>query len=108
MNLTENARKWLAFGEKGISSEVMFGAISGLQITDSKTQHPLDPDDFKRCCYLIRDVPEWETELHKVAELSPVWKNIIDNWDKLVGMLLEQLTTHRANDMYGFMRSLGC
>ena len=107
MNLTDSAKRWLAEGEHGASSKTMFSVLSGLDISRFN-DHPYDPDDFRRCYLLINQVPEFEKDLYKVAELSPVWKNIIDNWGKLTTMLLEQMATRKANGMYEFMKTLGC
>jgi hypothetical protein len=109
--IPESAQEWLLKGDRGISSETIFGAISGLVISSCKYP-PADPSDFYRCYKLIKAVPEWKSELHKVAELSKTWKNVIDNWDKL-SELLEQIEWRdkgisASNGMYDFMKQLGC
>lgn len=99
-------------GDRGISSETIFGAITGLNLNSSKYP-PADPSDFYRCYKLIKAVPEWKTELYKVAELSNTWKNVVDNWDKLSELLEEQIEWRdkdisASNGMYDFMKQLGC
>ena len=99
---------WLGQGERGISSETMFEVISG-QITNRiPKRHPCDPDDFRRCYLLLKTIPEWKDELHKLRGLSPVWGKLVDNWDKLTELLEEQLKTKKPNGMYLLMKSLGC
>src|SRR5690554_43536 len=71
--IPESAQEWLLTGDRGISSETIFGAITGLVINRRKYP-PADPADFYRCYKLINAVPEWKSELHKVAELSKTWK----------------------------------
>ncbi len=110
--LPENAVEWLRKGQRGISSNTIFGAISGLAL--DKIKHPpSDPDDFRRCYLLIKQVPEWKGELHKVAHLSETWKNVVDNWDKLSALLEEQVDRYEQGkpgtyEMYNFMKSIGC
>lgn len=113
--LPENAVRWLYGGEKGNSSKVMFSAITGLPTGGTTPKTPKDPDDFKRCMLLIDEVPEFESELHKVAALSPVWKNIVDNWVLLCIMMDATLDewetgnkTGATKKQYDFMKSLGC
>jgi hypothetical protein len=110
--IPETAQQWLLKGDRGISSETIFGAITGLWINRSKYP-PADPSDFYRCYKLLKQVPEWKGELLKVAELSKTWKNVIDNWDKLSELLEEQIEWHdkgisASNGMYDFMKQLGC
>jgi hypothetical protein len=110
--IPETAQEWLLKGDRGISSETIFGAITGLWINRSKYP-PADPSDFYRSYKLIQQVPEWKVELHKVSELSKTWKNVIDNWDKLSELLEEQIEWRdkgisASNGMYDFMKQLGC
>ncbi len=109
--IPESAQEWLLKGDRGTSAETIFGAITGLFINRSKYP-PADPVDFYRCYKLIKAVPEWKSELHKVAELSKTWKNVIDNWDKLSELLEEHLKRDKgiraSNGMYEFMKQLGC
>lgn len=100
--ITPNAQKWLKYGEKGISSRAIFGAITGLWL-DYDNCTPSDPSDFNRCYKLIKEVPEWKEELHKVSLISKEWKNVVDNWDKLSEMLEK-----KDDGMYSFMKTLGC
>lgn len=110
VTLPIEAAEWLHKGEKGTSSETMFGAISGLKIY-YRQSHPSDPDDFRRCYLLIKQVPQWRNELHKVAALSNTWFNIVENWDKLCEMMEEKMNAWSRGEksdrkMYEFMKSL--
>ena len=110
--IPEAAQQWLLKGDRGISSETIFGAITGLTINSSKYP-PADPSDFCRCYKLIKAVPKWKSELNKVSQLSKTWKNVIDNWDKLSELLEEQIEWRdkgisASNGMYDFMKQLGC
>lgn len=106
----ENAQWWLQNGERGISSETMFTHLSGTHnLRAGRGEcHPSDPDDFRRCHLLLEAVPQWRDKLHKMKNASTVWTNLVDNWDKLTEMLLEQMKTRKDNGMYDLMKSLGC
>ena len=55
--IPESAQEWLLKGDRGISAETIFGAITGLFINRSKYP-PADPVDFYRCYKLIKAVPD--------------------------------------------------
>jgi hypothetical protein len=99
---------WLKMGERGISSETMFEVLGNTNLDVRYRSHPLDPDDFRRCYLLLETIPEWKADLKKLRELSPIWSNLVDNWDSLTEMIKEQIQTGKANKMYEFMKSLGC
>lgn len=105
LSVRQKAEFWWNHGEHGSSSECMYQVLSGKQGSGS---YPHDPSDFKRCHGLLEMVPEWRGELDKMRTVSPVWNNLVDNWDKLTEMLKEQMATGKANGMYELMKSLGC
>lgn len=105
----QNADWWLINGERGISSETMFYYLSGRRIGKHES-HPSDPDDFRRCYLLLKAVPQWKTQLHKLKPVSKVWEGLVDNWDKLTEMLETAMKTkgQQATEMYDLMKSIGC
>lgn len=108
----ENADWWLANGEQGMSSKAMFYHLDGRNIAGGYAkQHPSDPDDFKRCYKLLQAVPQWKSQLHKLKAVSPVWSNLIDNWDKLTEMYEQNVNecwkNYKKIGMYEFMETLG-
>ena len=110
----EKAKWWLENGERGTSSETILSFLCGELlpykpdvIASNFYAHPCDPDDFRRCYMLIQTIPEWRKELYKLMVLSTQWHNIIENWDKLCWLLEEQLAG-KQNDMWGFMKTIGC
>lgn len=107
-SVQEKMMFWLAQGERGISSEVMFQKLSGQDLGQPHPSPPRDPDDFRRCYLLLKTIPEWKTELHKLKNLSAVWTNLVNNWDMLTKMLEEQMETKKTNDMYQVMKAFGC
>lgn len=76
--------KWLAHGEQGRSSKTMALVAQGKPPRDSFSNWPHDPDDFKRCIGLLAIAPEVREAFPKIADLSPQWRVIIENWDRLV------------------------
>lgn len=118
MNKTEEfcANWWAENGEHGISSKTMFNHLSKeLHVRSlplSHKSHPSDPDDFKRCHKLLQAVPQWKEKLHLMKTVSPVWSNLVDNWDKLTEMFekneSEKWKNYKEVGMYEFMESLGC
>ena len=95
---------WLNNGQTGSSSETMWNCLMGNK--DFSISFPYDPSDFNRCYGLLEMVPEWKSRLSEVAVLSPEWKGIIENWDKLVAYLKDQKNTGNLNGMYQFMQDL--
>lgn len=104
------AALWVQNGEHGTSSKCMYGHLSGdFKSLGLYKEHPCDPDDFRRCYKLLVMIPEWKAKLiSNIKPISPVWGNLVDNWDKLTEMLEEQMITKKANGMYEFMKTLGC
>lgn len=104
---------WLANGERGVSSETMFYHLSlsesfELEYADT----PSDPSDFNRCHQLLQAVPHFKARLNQMKDVSDVWANLVENWDKLTQMLeqnkTEQWKNHQTIGMYEFMKILGC
>jgi len=108
LSVREKEDFWLKHGEHGNSSMTIFEMLSKRTLPRYHQDHPHDPDDFRRCYLLLKTIPEWETELCELKEISPVWSKLVDNWDKLTEMLEDQMKTNKANGMYEFMQSLGC
>jgi len=110
-SIEEKMQFWLKEGERGASSETMFTVLAGENSwcrPQHRFDHPHDPDDFRRCYLLLKTIPEWKADLYKLKDLSEVWTNLVENWDKLTIMIEEQMKTHKRNGMYEFMKSLGC
>lgn len=83
-SLSEAATRWLATGERGVSSETMFSVLTGVDLMDGdRGSHPWDTDDFRRCRLLLEQVPELEPELHKMASVSEAWAGLVRSWTKI-------------------------
>lgn len=107
----ENAQWWLSNGERGTSSETMFGYLHPRKIKITKREcHPYDPDDFRRCYLLLKAVPQWKEKLFLMKEVSPVWSRLVNHWNDLTDMLEKAmaLPDGKAPEMYDLMKKLGC
>jgi hypothetical protein len=109
-SIEENERWWLMHGEHGLSSKAMFNffTISNQAVLSDYSAHPRDPSDFRRCYLLLKAVPQYKERLERLKILSPVWSNLVDNWEKLTELLEEQMQTKKDNGLYDLMKSLGC
>lgn len=106
--INERAMWWISNGEVGNSSKTMWNCFMGN--SNYPIKHPYDPDDFKRCHKLLESIPEWKEELHRLKSLSKPWENLVNNWDQLTEMYLENERTNWENykqiGMYDFMQKL--
>jgi len=106
--------QWFATGRTGVSSRAMASAIAEIKVEHSwPGNHPHDPDDFNRCLLFLECVPEARKHLDKVANISDVWKNIVENFDTLEQMFLDEVGLNwsnatKASKTYKYMKSLGC
>jgi hypothetical protein len=78
--LNAQITKWFMTGEVGSSSKAMAACIAGF---DGGTNHPLDPDDFRRCVLFLNAVPEARKHLDKVRRLSREWNALICHWGEI-------------------------
>ena len=67
---------------------------------------PGDPDDFGRCHRLLVLIPEWRERLREVAAAYPRWRGLVENWDELTSLYLEELPTRHAPRCYKRMQEL--
>ncbi len=103
----QRADFWWQHGERGSSSETMWKHLR--EYKNAGSNHPVDPDDFKRCYGLLKFVPEWKERLQELKTLSPQWSNLVDNWDKLTEMFETAVNSKSDKDykkMYKFMQKL--
>jgi len=88
--LSDEAIRWLAIGEQGLSSRAMFNHITGISPRryqpDQGGAIPHDSDDFRRCYELYCAVPEIADGLERLRSLSAHWAALVDRWDELAGL----------------------
>ena len=85
-DLTPGAAEWWCTGEHGVSSINALGAMTGFP-RDTGTAHPPDMSGFRLCALLLDAAPEYRDRLDRVAELSPVWAEIVASWDEIVELM---------------------
>ena len=91
--MSEAAVRWLAHGERGVSSETIFTRLTGVNALgtwSSRGDHPHDPSDFRRCRLLLEQVPELVPLLPRMAEASEPWRGLLNNWDAICATMDEE------------------
>ena len=98
---------WLRDGDVGTSSAAIVTKLTGLNICKPDYMFaPSDPSDLLRCIKLFECVPELKSRLVEMSDVSNLWKIIVDNWDELESILLEELPTGKAPKTYKRMTEL--
>lgn len=87
-----NLTHWLAFGERGVSSNTIVEKITKLpSLGDFWASHPADVDDLRRCLLLLDQVPELVEPFKTVMPLvSPYWAALVKSWTELETMLSDE------------------
>lgn len=79
--LSAAAKRWLAVGERGVSSNTIFTVLTGVNaLEDWSACYPHDPADVRRCRLLLEQVPELQTKFPTMAAVSQEWKALVENW----------------------------
>lgn len=100
---------WLVDGSTGNSSISMAAVYLGAP-KQVRLHHPYDPSDFKRCYYFLEEcltVEESVDLLEKMSERDEFWKKIVQNWQELTEIFLEEKSLVSAPKTYRFMKELG-
>jgi hypothetical protein len=98
---------WIANGNVGTSSKTMWCVAVGVECT--RPGRPYDPDDLWRCMRLVEACPGIRDAFPAIAAKYPWWKPYLDNWDRLVAMLMREMDGKKAwiaPDTYAAMMSL--
>lgn len=94
--LSEAAARWLASGERGISSNSIFTHLTGINALESwSSHHPHDPDDFRRCRLLLEQVPELKEQFQRMATASKAWAGLVRNWDSICEQMNREIPDWR-------------
>lgn len=104
--IQQKVAKWLADNiEVGWSSECIAFKLA-FDITQPRKSYPNDVDDFRRCFTLLEKVPELREHFQKMAEVSPIWKNLVEHWDELETFYKEEQGRGRCPKTYELLKSL--
>ena len=99
--------EWLRDGDVGTSSAAIVTKLTGLNICKSDDMFaPSDPSDLLRCIRLLEYVPELKPRIVEMSGVSDRWKVIVDNWDELENLLVDELPTGKAPKTYMRMTEL--
>lgn len=102
--------EWQTQGKVGVSSATMAAIAVGLQkpFYGSYFGYPYDPADFNRCMNLVDTIPEIRDHFEAIGQKVPPFKNILDNWEELKNLLLEEKKNAdgRAPRTYARMKEL--
>lgn len=100
LDIPQSVLDWLAKGERGTSSETIVAFLWKLPITGRwGMTHPLDPSDLRRCLLLLQASPETRARLPEMNAVSPEWRGLVERWDELERMFLEEAgySLHHTN-----------
>lgn len=88
--------EWLAYGEWGASSVVIFNRLlgSGLRHPLAYAQrvgaHPEDVSELVRCRRLVESVPGLRERLGEMTSVSQGWARVVAAWDELCKSMDEE------------------
>lgn len=102
---------FISSNNQGISSRAMGFALLDREQQWSGGNHPLDPLDFNRCLLLLLQAPGARAHMHKVAEISDVWRRLVDHWYQIERLFVEEVGINwckgsRAPATYQLIRAL--
>jgi hypothetical protein len=93
---------WLAFGERGLSSEAIVTHLTGSAISRwGHGDHPHDPADFRRCVLLLEAVPVAGLTFPTMRDVSREWARLVDAWDEILAELEAEAPGFRDRDAHG-------
>lgn len=84
---------WLAQGERGLSSEAIVSHLTRQRVgrrefSTFAADYPHDPDDFRRCELLLRQVPLARLMFASaMPSRSPEWAALVASWDEIAALL---------------------
>ena len=87
---TQEALRWLSEGKTGISSKTLCYYTMQVPQQIEDESHPYDAADFNRCVLFLEQVPQAREEFHRIAERSPQWGKLIENWSHLEQTLAQE------------------
>jgi hypothetical protein len=100
--------QWLLEGERGRSSDAICKAFYGIP-EHAGIDHPLDPDDLRRCLLFIKTAEDHNARIGELKGLSPQWLALVSEWPRLVDCFEREtadLNFNRAPQTYAIMQRL--
>ena len=109
MIINQNLNKWLASGERGISSEAIVSQLTGINILENVwlgMDYPRDPSDFGRCLKLFIAVPEFRLRLDEMKSRHSIWAKYVENWIEMERLYWKEFPTGKAPKLYDWMQNI--
>lgn len=85
---------------RGLSAQSIFAVLNGHQ----GNHYPHDPGDFGRCVTYLDSIEE--TAPTWMRDVSPIWRDLVDNWEELTDMYNQQIQTGKRGGMYARMKEI--
>lgn len=106
--------RWFANGERGWSSNFMAEWLTRIPCTGpwgNHNDHPLDPDDLRRCRLLLAMCPRMEPVFSHMRTASPKWARLVGHWVPLCGLMDAEVPQWQARKgtayaTYRYMRMI--
>lgn len=113
--LSEAATRWLAGGHRGISSNMIFTRLTGIDAMSGwgtgRHSYPQDPADFRRCQLLLEQLPELQPLFQRMAEVGPEWAELVAAWPTIIAAMDREVpgwrdgrTSGMAHEAYGIIK----
>lgn len=96
--------KWFFGHDTGLSSKAIAFFMMGTR--DVYFNYPHDVSDFGRCYRLLELIPEYRKRLWEMRGVNPEWTALIEHWEELEALWIEESTGERAPKLYAKMREL--
>ncbi len=115
--LGNEAIRWLAIGQHGMSACSIFWKTTGfkphliLLVEDPRGRYPVDPDDLGRCRLLLEQVLYVREHFQIMQHFGPIWEALVEHWDALCAMMDDEAPEWRegkgsAPETYGLMKEI--
>lgn len=97
---------WLDGDDTGLSSKFLAQLALGNPLP--AIHYPYDPSDFGRCYRFLQVLtePEQDQVLDLASHRSGEWERLVEYWDELVELYLEELPSGTAPKLYARMQEL--
>jgi hypothetical protein len=102
--IDETLGKWLTGHDTGLSSKAIAYFMMGMR--GVYFNYPHDPSDFGRCYRLMVLIPEFRKRLWEMKGLNRQWTALINHWEELEALWIEESNQERAPKLYARMREL--
>lgn len=73
-----------------LKKTLVFWLAFGVRWNFSDNKEPRTIRDFSKCVLLLRDIPGLRDSLSTLAQLSPLWAEIVSRWDELEAILEDE------------------